>query len=265
MKRREFIRLLVSAAAAMPLEGSAQQAESPARVGVLLVGPETAHRAQQAVLIDALHRLGWTEGKDIVLERRFADNQIERLGELVRELLARDVKVLVASSFAAARYAKQVTSVVPIVMIGGGDPVSGGLVQSLSRPGGNVTGLSFLVSAELGSKRLQLLKEVFPRLSRVEVLLPGSNPPSAAVYKDIEGAGRTMAVESRPVEVHSSADVLVAYDCDPLATGRAHRPYRPYHMVPSRADHGIRGQGQAASDLQLKRVGGGWRPHVVWA
>jgi putative ABC transport system substrate-binding protein len=164
-----------------------------------------------AAFSEALRELGWIEGKNIVFEQRYADNRVERLPELAAALVRLDVNIIVAFGIVAAHPAKQATSTIPIVMIGG-LPIGTGLVASLARPGGNVTGVSFLVSAELGAKRLQLLKEILPGLSRVAVLWPAANPASVQVFKDIKEAARTLGIEVQSVEVRSSIDFHNAYE-----------------------------------------------------
>jgi putative ABC transport system substrate-binding protein len=210
MRRRQFIAL-VGGAVAWPLTASAQQPTRPRRIGILDTGSDASRRRLWTVFSEALRGLGWTEGENVVFERRYAEDRLERLSELAAELVRLNVDVIAAPSFLASRYAKQATSTIPVVMIGAGDPVGGGLVTSLARPGGNVTGLSFIVSAEVGSKRVQLLKEVLPRLSRVAVLLY-ANPPSVSVYKHLKGAAGALGIEVSSVEVQSSSDFDTAFE-----------------------------------------------------
>src|SRR5262249_3246281 len=125
--------------------------------------------------------VGWVEGKNVVFENRNAEDRLERLPELVADLVRLKVDVIVAAGTLAPLAAKQATATIPIVMTTAGDPLGSGLVASLARPGGNVTGMSLMVP-DLGAKRLELLKELLPRLSRVAVLWNAANPYSALVY-----------------------------------------------------------------------------------
>jgi putative ABC transport system substrate-binding protein len=174
MKRREVITLL-GGAAAWPLAARAQQSGSRYTIGTLTAGNDNA--ALNAVLVAALRELGWVEGKNVVFEHRYADNRLERLPGLAADLVRLKVDVIAAIGTLAPLAAKQVSSTIPIVMTAAGDPLGSGLVASLARPDGNVTGMS-LMAPDLGGKRLELLKEVLPRLARVAVLWNAANPYS---------------------------------------------------------------------------------------
>jgi len=208
MRRREFI-VLVSAVAAQPLTARAHQAIRPRRIGILDSGSDASPR--WAVFAEAMRGLGWIEGESFVFERRFAESQLERLPQLAAELVSLNVDVIAAESFLASLYLKQATSTVPVVMVGGGDPVAGGLITSMARPGGNVTGLSYLVSPDIGSKRIQLLKEMLPKLSRV-ALLWYPNPPAVTAYMHIMSAAGPLGVEILSTEVRSIDDFKTAYE-----------------------------------------------------
>ena len=161
MKRREFITLLGGAAAAWPLTARAQQAVSPRRIGVLLVGLSPESKEAKHFRL-GLRDAGYSEGRNLVIEWRSAKGDYDRVPELVADLLQSKVDVIVAGQYALPpRSTKRSTSTIPIVMALVVDPVGSGLVESLAHPGGNVTGLSMMTS-ELNSKRLQLLKEVIP-------------------------------------------------------------------------------------------------------
>jgi ABC transporter substrate binding protein len=149
--------LLGGAAAAWPLAAGAQQPGKLHTIGLL----NAASAPTTNALFDGLLELGWVEGKNISFERRYADNKLERLPELAAELVRRKVDLIVAFGTLAPLAARQATSTIPIVMAAAGDPVGSGLVASLARPGGNVTGMS-LMSPDLAGKRLELLKEVVP-------------------------------------------------------------------------------------------------------
>lgn len=179
MRRREFIVTLAGAAAWSlgPIATRAQQAEKVFRVGLVLtttpgsemVGPYPIHPPTRA-LVHALRDLGYIEGRNLVLERRSAEGLFERLGDIVAELVRLKVDVIVTGGNPTVRAAKAVTTTVPIVAVALADPVDDGFVQSLARPGGNVTGLTIRVGPEIEAKRLQLLKEMLPGVSRVAYL-----------------------------------------------------------------------------------------------
>jgi putative ABC transport system substrate-binding protein len=159
MRRRDFIKLVAVCAAARPLAAYAQQAVKIARIGIL--APNRAGESDPSLImlnafVAALQELGYTDGQNIVFERKFASGDVNRLRALANELVEQRVDIIVAISTTAARAAKQATSAIPIVAIGMADPVEDELVASLARPGGNVTGTAFL-GPELVSRRLQLL------------------------------------------------------------------------------------------------------------
>jgi putative ABC transport system substrate-binding protein len=158
-----------------------------------------------------LAELGWIEGKNIIFERRYADNRLERLPELAAELVRLNVDVIVALGTLGPLAAKRATSTIPIVMTASGDPLGSGLVDSLARPGGNVTGMS-LITPDLGGKRLELLKELLPRLARVAVLWNAANPYPAIVFKETQASGRTLGIEVQSLEVRSPDDFDGAFE-----------------------------------------------------
>jgi putative tryptophan/tyrosine transport system substrate-binding protein len=145
------------------------------------------------------------EGKNVVFERRYAENRLERLPELAADLVRLKVDVIVAGGTLAPLAAKRATSTIPIVMTAPGDPVGSGLVASLARPGGNVTGVS-LMGPDLGGKRLELLKELLPGLTRVAVLWNAATPNSAVVLKEVQEAGRRLGIEVQSLEVRGPDD-----------------------------------------------------------
>jgi putative ABC transport system substrate-binding protein len=205
MRRRDFITLLGGAAAVWPVAARTQQtANKVYRVGFLTAG--AAFRPKNwSIFVDGLHELGWIEGKNIVFERRYAENNLDRLPELAAELVRLDVDAIVTFGTLAPLAAKRATTIIPIVMANAGDPLGSGLVASLARPDGNVTGMS-LMAPDLGGKRLELLKEVLPRLSRVAVVWNAANPYSALVFKETRGAARTLTIEIESLEVRGPGD-----------------------------------------------------------
>jgi putative ABC transport system substrate-binding protein len=209
MRRREFITLVGVAAAAWPHAVWAQQAGKIHTVGFL--SPGSPPEFFLPVLFDALAESGWIEGKNIVVERRYAENRLERLPGLAAELVHLNVDVIVAAGTLGPLAAKRATSTIPIVMTAAGDPLGSGLVTSLARPGGNVTGMSLMVP-DLGGKRLELLKELLPRLSRVAVLWDAANPYPAIVFKETQAAGQRLGIEVRSLEVRGPNDFGGAFE-----------------------------------------------------
>ena len=208
MRRREFVFLLAGAPAAWPLAARAQQAGKVYRLGFLNAG---APIPGVTGLGDALQELGWVEGKNIVWERRYAEDRLDRLPELAAELVRLKVDVIVAAGTLAPLAAKRATATIPIVMTAAGDPVGSGLISNLARPGGNVTGLSLMVP-DLGGKRLELLKELLPRMSRVAVLWNAANPYPALVFNETERAAQTLEIEVQSVEIRGPDDLHSAFE-----------------------------------------------------
>jgi putative tryptophan/tyrosine transport system substrate-binding protein len=211
MKRREFITLL-GGAVAWPLATRAQEAGKVRTIGYL--NPGSGPPAPSAIfpaLLDALPKLGWIEGQNVAFERRYAENRPERLPQLAAELVRLNVDVIVALGTLGPLAAKRATSTIPIVMTAAGDPLGSGLVASLARPGGNVTGMS-LMAPDLGGKRLELLRELLPRLARVAVLWNAANPYPALVFKETQAAGRTLGIEVQSLEVRSPDDFDGAFE-----------------------------------------------------
>jgi len=216
VERRRFIGALAGAAVSWPLGTLAQPGAKISRIGVLMPGHAEgadASRAMITAFIEGLSNLGYTEGQNIVIERRFGESNPDRLREAAAELVERQVDVIVAQSTTAARPAKQATSVIPIVAIGMADPVEDELIASLARPGGNVTGTTFL-GPELVAKRLQLLREAVPQLSRVAVLWHPrayTDRTMAGMLKEIESAAQTLGIQLQLVPAASPHDIADAF------------------------------------------------------
>ncbi len=209
MKRREFIALL-GGAAAWPLAARAQTPRKMARIGYLGAGIRTVSPNPREAFLQGLRELGYVEGQTFVLVERFAEGRQERLPDLAVELVRLEVDVLVAPTSAAAKAAMDATRTIPIVMAGGGDPIGLGLVASLARPGGNVTGPS-MMNTEIIGKRMQLLKEVVPGLVRVAVLANSVNPIHALFWRETEPAARELGLELQPVEARAPEDFEAAF------------------------------------------------------
>jgi putative tryptophan/tyrosine transport system substrate-binding protein len=202
MRRREVIGLFASAAAGWPLGARAQQPGKSARIGYLVATARDDRLARKNLdtFRQELRELGYIEGQNLVIEQRFAERDFDRLPRLAAELVRLRVDIIVASPTPAAVAAKKATDTIPIVMLNTGDPVGLGLVASLARPGGNVTGLSYSVGLETFGKGLELLKEAVPDLHRVAVLSNPANPAHALAIKNIEIAARALRLELHLLE-----------------------------------------------------------------
>ena len=215
MRRREFITLF-GGAAAWPLTTQAQQATKMPLIGVLSIGRGDKSDASLTTInafMLALRELGYTEGLNIAIERKFADGDANKLSGLARELVDRRVDAIVAFATPATRAAKQATSAIPIIAIAMADPVEDELVSSLARPGGNVTGTTFL-GPELVSKRLQLLKEIVPAVSRVIVLWhPDAygERTMSGMLKEIESTAQSLGTKLQRVPANSPDDLSNAF------------------------------------------------------
>jgi putative tryptophan/tyrosine transport system substrate-binding protein len=219
VQRRDFL-LTAGALLAAPLAAKAQQAAKVARIGIL-AGNRAASPHTLEAFLQGLRELGYVEGRNVVIEFRDAEGKPERLPALAAELLALKVEIVFAPSTPAALATKQATRTVPIVFAGAADPVADGLVTSLARPGGNVTGLSNL-SAEVVGKRLEQLKEAAPGVSRVAVLWHqgGSGGRTERdMLKAAEVAARSLGIQLQAVETRGSADFERAYS--EMTTARA--------------------------------------------
>jgi putative tryptophan/tyrosine transport system substrate-binding protein len=210
MKRREFITLLGGAALAWPLVARAQQSAVPV-IGFL-------HSASIATIADELRAFrqglrdtGYVEGENVTIEHRPAENQTDRLPELAADLLRRRVAAIAAADSPSVRAAMAATTAIPILFIVGEDPVRLGLVASLARPGGNVTGINFF-SNELVAKRLELLRELVPSTTRVAVLVnPASAETTEYTLRDAEVAARAMGLQIQALKASSSAEINAAF------------------------------------------------------
>src|SRR5262245_54762093 len=209
MQRRKFITLLGGAATAWPLVARAQPSGKVYRIGFLGVTSHAEYGRQVDALRTGLRQLGYEEGNNIVFEYRWAEGRYDRLPELAAELVSLNVDVLVTHSTPGARAAKQATSTIPIVVSAVAEPVDVGLVPSLARPGGNLTGLTVFFS-EICAKRVELIREAIPTLTRVAVIVNPSNPSHPIVLEAMRQTAGALRVELVPVEVKARDDIAAA-------------------------------------------------------
>ena len=205
LQRREFITLLGGAAVASPFGALAQTRVW--RIGFIT---HVANDAAYASLFERLRELGYVEGQNIIVERRYAEGRAERFKEFAAEMVRLKADVVITSTTPAALALRNATTAIPIVIPTAIDPIGTGLVASLAHPGGNITGGAIL-SAELGAKRLELLKEVVPGLSRTAVLWNGANPANALAWRETEGAARALGVTLQSYDVRGLQDFNIAF------------------------------------------------------
>jgi putative tryptophan/tyrosine transport system substrate-binding protein len=212
MNRRDFITLLGGAAVAWPIAARAQQRSKIPRIGYL--DPVSRSSRMAAVWVEAfrsgLHDLGYVEGKNIIIEYRWSEGEYDRLAALTAELVHLGIDVLVTYGTPATRAAKQATTSVPIVMAISGDAIATGLIISLNRPGGNITGSTFF-NPELCAKRLELIKEAVPPAMRVGVLLNPDNPIHLPCLQEMERTGKSINLELEPFQVRSPNEFESAF------------------------------------------------------
>jgi ABC-type uncharacterized transport system substrate-binding protein len=209
MKRREFITLL-GAAAAWPLMARAEQPGKLPTIGFLAANP-SIESPRVAAFVQRLRELGWTDGRNLAIEYRWAEGRNERYAENAAELVRLKVDVIVTIATPPTVAAKQATAVIPIVFAAASDPVGTGLVASLPRPGGNVTGLSNQIS-DTGGKKIELLREVVPGLRRLAILANVGNPASVLDMGEAEATARTLGLEVTRSEIRRAEDISPAFD-----------------------------------------------------
>jgi putative ABC transport system substrate-binding protein len=210
LHRRKFITLL-GGAAAWPRSAGGQPSPKLPTIGIL--GPATASVAVRwpGDLLQRLHELGWIEGRTVAIEYRWAQGSSERAVEIISEFVRLKVDVIVTSGVRNVVAAKQVTSAIPIVFVAAADPVRNGLVASLARPGANVTGMSHQ-STDLAAKRIELLRELAPGLSRMAVMVNPSNPDTALEMVEVQTAASTLGLEVVTREIRRTEDIVPAFE-----------------------------------------------------
>lgn len=210
MRRREFITMLGGAALATKSSAFAQAPGRALRVGTLVPGPVISDTSPiGTALLRGFAQLGYTQGANLIFERRAAEGHLQRLPGLVDELAASKVDVIITGGYPAALAAKE-HSTLPVVAIFAGDPVGTGLVESLARPGGNITGISD-VSEELTPKRMELLKELAPRLRRIAMLWNASDLGMTLRYRASEAGAKEMGITVQPLGVREPDDFAQAF------------------------------------------------------
>ena len=206
IERRHFVFALAGAAFGWPLAAHAQQPDKIPHIGLLSPFTAADTAPWDRAFLQGLRDLGWVDGKNIVLEYRYADGISERLPDLVADLVQRKVDVIVTSVSNDSLAAKKANTKIPIVMAAAGDPVAIGIVESLSRPGGNITGLSQM-TPDLTGKRLEFLKTLAPNVTSIAVLFNPDDPISALGLREIQLPARNLAIEVRSLEVRNFADL----------------------------------------------------------
>jgi len=213
MRRREFITLVGGAAvtglAAWPVATGAQESK-PILIAILLAASAASASSQLDAFRDAMRQLGYIEGRNVRFEYRFADGVVDQLPRLAAELIALDPNVILSGPLPAHLALQRATSTIPIVMGTGADPVGFGLVKSLARPGGNITGLANFAE-ELASKQLDLIRQLLPRLSRVGVLINVTNPLHVPQWRETQAAATKAAIALMPFEIERAGQLEAAF------------------------------------------------------
>jgi putative ABC transport system substrate-binding protein len=232
--RRQFITLLGGAAAAWPLPARAQQTSKLPTIGFLGESTPSGQRQWVAAFVQRLGELGWVEGRNVAIEYRWAEGRNERFAELSAEIVRRKVDVIVTQGTPAVLAAKQATTVIPIIFPIAGNPDANGLVASLARPGGNVTGLTNQ-TADLAGKRLELLREVVPSLRRLAIMANFGNPSVVLDVGEVQAAAGALGLEVATSEIRRAEDIAPAIEAlhgradalyvagDPLVTTNRNR------------------------------------------
>src|SRR2546422_10997360 len=195
---------------AAPLAANAQPPGKIPRIGVLAAGSPATFISRYEAFRQGLRELGYVEGQNIAIEYRYAEGKFERLPDLAAELVRLKVDLIVASSAPETGAAKRATTSIPIVFAAHGDPVGTGHVASLAKPGGNITGMSSM-EGDLSPKRLELLKEAFPRIARVAVLWNAANPAKAPDWRETQTAARALDLTLQSREVRGLEDFASAF------------------------------------------------------
>ena len=211
MRRREFITLLGGAAAVWPFAARAQQATKLPTIGFLGAVSASFQRPWVDAFVQRLREHGWIEGRSISIEYRWGEGRPDRFAEIAAEFVRLKVDVIVTSGTPPVLAAKQATTVIPIVFAAAGDPVGTGLVSSLARPGGNVTGLSNQL-ADLGAKKLEFLSEAVPALRHLAIMWNVDNPFALLEVSEVRTAAHTLGLKLASLEIRRSEDIAAAFE-----------------------------------------------------
>ena len=249
MKRREFITLL-GGAAAWPLAARAQQSKNIPRLCFLTFDPGTLQSTRFDAFFQGLRDLGYVDGQTITIAYLSADGRGEQFPALATECLRLKADIIALSTTPAAQAAKNATRTIPIVMIALGDPVGTGLVESLAAPGGNVTGMSMMVP-ELATKRLELLKEAVPGISRVLVLSYLADPIAPLQVKALKEAARSLGVTLQIQDIRTADDLPAAFDAGARERADGPNDGREHIRCSTRTRERTRGPPQIAGDVPL--------------
>ena len=211
MSSRRSVVIAFGASVLLGARGAlAQTVSKPARIGFLRFSDQESGRPYVESFRQGLRNLGYAEGRHFVLEARFGDGRVERLLPLAEELIKRKVDLIVTTDTPATRAAQQATATIPLVMVNVIDPVGSGFVDNLARPGGNITGLTSM-TGDISTKHIQLLKTLFPKLSRIAVLVNPNNPAHRGVLSSIESAARQFGIATLPVEAQDRQKIEEAF------------------------------------------------------
>ena len=263
MKRREFITLL-GGAAAWPVAARAQQGERVRRIGVLtnLAENDPEARSRNAALLEELQQLGWTEGRNVQIDYRFALGNIARLRQYAAELVALAPDVILATGQEATGALQQVTRTVPIVFVLVPDPVGAGFVDSLAHPGGNVTGFTPFEYG-ISAKWLELLKEIAPGVKRVAVLRDAA-VPEVGQFAIIQAAAPSLGVDVSPISARHRRDRARHHDIRTFLEWWPHRARKRVGGCASRQDRRPCGTEQTSSRLHRPHFCNRGRPDLLW-
>jgi putative ABC transport system substrate-binding protein len=211
LRRRDFIAGVAGLAGAWPLAARAQQPGKLPTIGFLGQSTRSAASEWVAAFVQRLHEVGWLEGRTVAIDYRWAEGRDELYAELAEQFVRLNVDVIVTSGTPAVMASKRATSTIPIVFATAGDPVGTNLVASLARPGGNATGLSTL-GADLAGKRLEILREVVPSLSRLAIMGNAGNPFSVLEMEEVQAVARKLGLEVATLEIRHANDIMPAFD-----------------------------------------------------
>jgi ABC-type uncharacterized transport system substrate-binding protein len=262
MQRRSFLTLLGSSAAAWPLAARAQQRPMPV-VGFLSTESADASAYLVRAFRQGLNETGYGEGRNVVIEYRWAEGQNDRLPSLAADLVRRDVTVIVTNGVQAGLAAKAATATIPVVFYTGAEPVAAGLVASLNRPGGNLTGVAGL-NAELGPKRLELLRELVPAATTIPVLINPTGTEAGAVGRDVQAAARTLGVQLQVVHASSERDFDTVFATLGQIGARASDQRQSIFQYAQYTAWQPDRSSCAAGDLPVSRIRRRWRSDELW-